>query len=143
MLTGLTRRPQAVPIPPPPPRTGIEGEVERASKEFYAAFEARDLERLGKVWVQDATVRCIQPNGVLLRGWIEVKRGFELIFDTDRPHKVELTQVSIEVGGSLALVSLVERVAMPQSARPRREHAATSIFRKVGDDWKLICLHVS
>lgn len=142
MLPGPARRPM-VPRVPDPPRTGIEGEVEKAMKEFYGAFEARDLDRLAKVWIQDASARCIQPNGVLHRGWPEVKRSFELIFDTDRPHHVEITQSFFAVVGEAAWVSLVERVAMPQSARPRREHAATQMWRKADGAWRLALYHVS
>ncbi|MFC1706468.1 nuclear transport factor 2 family protein, partial [Planctomycetota bacterium] len=111
------------------------------NKSFYRALESRDIGVIARIWANDGSVRCTQPNGVLLRGWEEVRRGFEQIFSSDRPHKIELTQVYAEESDSLAYVSLVERVAMPQASRPRREHSSTNVFRNEGGRWFMVNHH--
>jgi ketosteroid isomerase-like protein len=143
--------PPPVPTPQLPRETvrreaaGVKGErgsLLAANEEFYKALEARDMGRMAEVWANDGTVRCTHPNGVLLRGWEEVRRSFESIFSVDRPYKIELTQIYSEESDALGYVSLVERVDMPQTTRPRREHSATNIFRLEKGGWKLV-LHCS
>jgi ketosteroid isomerase-like protein len=142
------------PVPTPQlPRETVRREAPKAKEgrpalleangEFYAALAARDIGRMAKVWANDGTVRCAQPNGVLLRGWEEVRRGFEQIFSTDRPYKIELTQVYSEESEALGYVSLVEKVEMPQTSRPRREHPATNIFRLEKNAWKMVLHHAT
>ena len=80
---------------------------------------------------------------MLLRGWEEVRRNFESLFASDRPYKIELTQVYSEDADAIAYVSLVERVEMPQTVRPRREHVATNVFRLEKGQWKLVIHHAT
>ena len=142
--------------PPPVPTPEVpEKPVRRASavspkesvltvnEAFYRAVEDRDIGSIARIWANDDSVRCTQPNAVLLRGWEEVRRGFEQLFSADRPHRIELTQVYAEESDALAFVSLVEQVAMPQSSRPRREHVATNLFRNIGGQWRMIYHHVT
>jgi ketosteroid isomerase-like protein len=126
-----------------PKGKGERHTVLEANQGFYDALEARDIALMSKVWAQDGTVRCTQPNGVLLRGWEEVRRTFEQLFSADRPYKIELTQVYSEEADAIAYVSLVERVEMPQTTRPRREHVATNVFRLEKGVWKLVLHHTT
>ena len=120
---------------------GKRPSVVEANTEFYRALQERDIGHMARLWAHDGAVRCTHPNGVLLRGWEEVRNGFEQIFGVDRPSAVELTQMYAEQTGDLAFVSLIERVAMPQGSRPRSEHPATNIFRWDGDRWLVIAHH--
>ncbi|GIW72014.1 MAG: hypothetical protein KatS3mg102_1556 [Planctomycetota bacterium] len=133
-------------LPELPVRRGRGAErpsVLEANTEFYAALQERDIGRMSRAWAHDATVRCAQPNGVLLRGWEEVRNGFEQIFSVDRPCRVELTQIYAEQSEDLAHVSLVERVSMPQVSRPRTEHPATNVFRWQDGRWLVILHHAT
>lgn len=112
-----------------------------ANLEFYSALEDQDIGRMARTWGHDGGVRCTQPNGVLLRGWEEVRRGFEQMFSVDRPYRIELKQVYAEQDGRIAYVSMIERVAMPQLSRPRSVHAATNVFRWHDGQWRLILHH--
>ncbi len=126
-----------------PKTKGPKGSVTDANQAFYRALEDRDIGAIARIWFNDDSVRCTQPNGVLLRGWEEVRRGFEQLFSSDRPHRIELSQVYAEESDALAYVSLVEKVAMPQSSRPRREHSATNLYRNVRGQWLLTNHHVT
>jgi ketosteroid isomerase-like protein len=140
------------PVPTPQlPRETVKREIPKgergrpslveANEAFYRALETRDMGLMAEVWANDGTVRCTHPNGVLLRGWEEVRRSFEQIFSVDRPYRIELTQMYSEEADALAYVSLVEKVDMPQTTRPRREHSATNVFRREKGHWKLVCHH--
>jgi len=142
--------PVPTPVLPAQPvrREGTKGKGERqsildANLAFYQALEARDMSLMCKIWANDGTARCSQPNGVLLRGWEEVRRNFEQLFSSDRPYKIELTQVYSEESDAIAYVSLVERVEMPQTTRPRREHVATNVFRYEKGAWRLVIHHAT
>jgi hypothetical protein len=154
----MIRKPIDIPYSGPPPvptpeipdaairrsrGKGPKGSVLVSNEAFYRALGDRDMGAIARLWLNDDSVRCTQPNGVLLRGWEEVRRGFESLFSSDRPHRIELTQVYAEESDALAYVSLVEKVAMPQSSRPRREHTATNLFRNVDGEWLMVSHHVT
>jgi hypothetical protein len=105
--------------------------VLEANQGFYDAIEARDISLMTKVWAQDGTVRCTQPNGVLLRGWEEVRRTFEQLFSADRPYKIELTQLYKEMAGRSPGRS--ERDGYPQIWRKYFELFSQN--SKVGMEW--------
>src|SRR4030095_2410896 len=54
--------------------------VAEANEEFYAAFEALDMDRMEACWRHDDEVRCIHPAWDVMAGWPRVRRSWAVIF---------------------------------------------------------------
>jgi uncharacterized protein (TIGR02246 family) len=129
-------------------RTGVTPDataVAAANLSFYRALEARDLENMGQVWLQDDTASCVHPGWHRLDGWEEIERSWENIFSNSRPWTVTCEDVRIAVAGDLAWVTCVE-VIVPFGGDEEGDAArmqATNLFGRVDGRWRLIHHHAS
>jgi ketosteroid isomerase-like protein len=119
-------------------------EVAQANDNFYRAFESLDLEKMERVWASDSNIQCGHPGWRILRGWKPVMESWRRIFENTPAIRFMLTDVSIEVRGELAWVTLYENL---NSSLEGQNIAATvlttNIFRKAADGWRMIHHHGS
>lgn len=119
-------------------------DVSKANEAFYNAFESLDIKEMEKVWAHESYIQCVHPGWGLLRGWEHVLGSWRRIFENTEEIRFMLTEVRIEIQGSLALVTLYENI----TSRVGENVATgvvlvTNIFEKRPDGWFLIHHHGS
>ena len=124
--------------------TQDEKEVAKANESFYSAFESLNVQQMESVWAKDADIQCGHPGWRILRGWKPVMESWQRIFENTPQIRFMLTDLSIEVRGELAWVTLYENL---NSSLEGQNVAAmiltTNIFRKGADGWRMIHHHGS
>ena len=124
--------------------TPDEKEVAKANESFYSAFESLNVQQMESVWAKDADIQCGHPGWRILRGWKPVMESWQHIFENTPQIRFMLTDVSIEVRGEVAWVTLYENL---NSSLEGQNVAAmiltTNIFRKGPDGWRMIHHHGS
>ena len=85
-------------------------EVEAANAEFYAAFEALDLDRMAAVWADDDGIGCVHAGWPLLKGRAAVMRSWALIMANTSYIQFILTDVTVQQFGEQALVTCGENI---------------------------------
>jgi ketosteroid isomerase-like protein len=124
--------------------TQDEKDVAKANESFYSAFESLNVQQMESVWAKDAGIQCGHPGWRILRGWKPVMESWQRIFENTPQIRFMLTDVSIEVHGELAWVTLYENL---NSSLEGQNVAAmiltTNIFRKGPDGWRMIHHHGS
>lgn len=114
--------------------------IARANQGFYDAHEARDLAAMGTVWEHSDRASCTHPGWPILRGWPLVEESWRRIFSGAGRNQFILTNVSIDVHGDTGWVMLDENLV---DAGRTGTVAATNIFVRAGDEWKLVVHHGS
>ncbi|MBC6458861.1 nuclear transport factor 2 family protein [Actinomadura sp. HBU206391] len=87
--------------------------VDAANAEFYAAFEAVDLDRMSAVWADGPyaeSVSCVHPGWPLLRGRGEVLRSWALIMANTPFIQFVLTDLRTEIRDEYAVVTCSENI---------------------------------
>ena len=119
-------------------------EVTKANESFYHAFESLDIKKMESVWAKDAEIQCGHPGWRILRGWQPIMESWRRIFENTPAIRFMLTDVSVEVQGEFAWVTLYENL---NSSLEGQNVAATilttNIFRKGTDGWRMIHHHAS
>jgi ketosteroid isomerase-like protein len=118
--------------------------VAEVNESFYRAFESLDLKRMESVWATDQEIQCGHPGWRILRGWKPVMESWRQIFENTPQIRFMLTDLSVEVRGELAWVTLYENL---NSSLEGQSVAATilttNIFRRGADGWRMIHHHGS
>jgi ketosteroid isomerase-like protein len=118
--------------------------VEAANSEFYAAFEAVDLDRMHAVWDDDEDVTCVHPGWPLLRGRGRVMRSWALIFANTPYIQFFLTDVHVQVTDEIAVVTCCESILTSVGdSEGDATVVATNVFRLREDGWRLVVHHGS
>ena len=124
--------------------TQDEKEVAKANERFYNAFESLNIQEMESVWAKDAEIQCGHPGWRILRGWKPVMESWRRIFENTPQIRFMLTDLTVEVRGDLAWVTLYEDL---NSSVEGQDVAATilttNIFRKGPDGWRMIHHHGS
>jgi ketosteroid isomerase-like protein len=123
-----------------------EAAVAAANEEFYAAFEALDIERMEACWAHDDQVRCIHPGWDAMVGWPQVSRSWMAIFANSAYIQFFLTDVQVHVDDGLAVVTCAENVLSGGPADAEVQDAkvlATNVFRRSDEGWRLVLHHGS
>lgn len=115
-------------------------EVLAANQAFYDAHEQRDLGAMDDVWVHGDEVACIHPGWPILRGWDDVRRSWEGIFNGPGRNQFVITNVAVTLTDALAIVTLDENLL---DARAQGTVAATNVFRRDADGWRMTLHHGS
>ena len=122
--------------------------VTAANAEFYAAFEAGDVDRMEAVWDADDDVRCVHPGWPMVRGRSRVLRSWSVIMANTSYIQFFLTGIETHVDGDLAVVTCEENiltsVADPDGSLSESATViATNVFRRRADRWRLWVHHGS
>ncbi|MEU6039731.1 MULTISPECIES: nuclear transport factor 2 family protein [Actinomadura] len=126
-------------------------ELVEANAEFYAAFEAGDLDRMSAVWADGpyaSGVTCVHPGWTRLRGRDEVLRSWALIMANTEYIQFVLTDVEADVYGEQAVVTCKENILTAEEGAENGFLAAgsmiaTNVFVRVGGGWRLLVHHGS
>lgn len=126
----------------------VETAVTAANAEFYAAFEACDIDRMEAVWDTGDDVRCIHPGWPMLAGRSRVMRSWSVLMANTTYIQFFLTSVDVIAAGDLAVVTCEENIL---TGIDDAEHGlggsqrvvSTNVFRRRGDDWLLWVHHGS
>jgi len=124
--------------------TPDEQEIANANLAFYRAFESLDIKRMEAVWAKDSDIQCGHPGWRMLRGWGPIMESWRRIFENTPTMRFTLTDVKIEVRGTVAWVTLYENL---NSSIEGQDYSAavlaTNIFQKIADGWSMILHHGS
>jgi ketosteroid isomerase-like protein len=124
--------------------TPEQQEVAKANESFYRAFESLDIKRMESVWDRDDAIQCGHPGWRILRGWQSVMESWRCIFEDTPAIHFNLTDVSIEICGGLAWVTLYENLnSSVEGQNVAATILTTNIFRKGADGWRMIHHHGS
>lgn len=127
---------------PPDPRLDdpVVADVLAVSQAFYDAHERRDLTAMQEVWEHGERAVCIHPGWPILRGWPLVEASWRRIFAGPGRNQFILTNQAVAVAGDLAWVTLEENLV---DAGATGTVAATNVYARHGDGWKLVTHHGS
>ena len=125
--------------------------MSEANAEFYAAFEARDLDRMADVWERSDRATVTHPGWPTLHGWARVAASWEAIFANTPYIQFVLTDESVTVHGDAAWVTLDENILQatggPGTGADEElsgsRIATTNVFTRAGGDWRLVIHHGS
>ena len=119
--------------------------AEAANDEFYAAFEAADLDRMTQLWDDDwdAPVSCVHPGWPVIRGRQRVLRSWAVIMANTSYIQFVLTDVAVSVVGDLAVVTCDENILTSADAAEAGQVTATNVFRRRDGGWRLWVHHGS
>jgi ketosteroid isomerase-like protein len=124
--------------------TQDEKEVAKANERFYSAFESLSIEQMESVWAREAEVQCGHPGWRILRGWQPVMESWRRIFENTPQIRFMLTDVTIEIRGDLAWVTLYENLnSSVEGQNVAATILTTNIFRRSADGWRMIHHHGS
>lgn len=121
-----------------------EQEIAKANESFYRAFESLDVGEMEKVWAAGDNIQCGHPGWRMLRGWNAVMESWRAVFANTPQIRFNLADVSIEIRGALAWVTLYEN--MNSSVEGQNLSATiltTNIFEKSSGGWRMILHHGS
>lgn len=118
--------------------------VATANQSFYRAFETLDIKEMEKVWLRASHIKCVHPGWPLLCGWGPVMASWERIFENTFSMRFTLTDVRVEVSGSLGWVVLIEELESGGYDGPSQSQIlATNLFEKRDGQWFLVHHHAS
>ena len=114
-----------------------------AEAAFYEALEAGNLEAMLEVWADDEEIVCIHPGGPRLAGYDQVRESFAQIFASGQRLKVHVSNPVVLSGVMLAIHSVHENILVQGEPRPRAPVAATNVYLRTGNGWRMILHHGS
>jgi uncharacterized protein (TIGR02246 family) len=126
--------------------------IEELNAEFYAAFEAGDLDRMAQVWAEDkdagGTVVCVHPGGPMVRGRGAVLRSWALIMANTSYIQFVLTDVLTQISGDIAVLTCAENIITASDDEGAGfaaggNVATTNAFVRTGGGWRLWLHHGS
>jgi ketosteroid isomerase-like protein len=119
-------------------------QVIEANLKFYFALESLDIDLMDEVWATDASACCVHLGWNRLAGWENIRANWEHIFRNTTFMRVDVTEVAVEVHGSVAWVSCLESITTAVGDQMRRARAyATNVFLYDDDRWLLVVHHSS
>jgi len=127
--------------------------LEAVNGELYAAIEAADLDRMGRVWLDEPHAQdaiCVHPGWPPIQGRDQVLRSWAAIMANTSYIQFFLTDVEISVAGEVAVVTCAENILTAvgdaetgSSALSGGHVVATNVFRRTPDGWRLWVHHAS
>ncbi len=95
---------------------------------------------MSDAWEQSDRAVCVHPGWPILRGWPAVAQSWQQIFAGRGRNQFILTNIDVQLHNDLAWVTLDEN--MVDGSRTSTI-AATNVFVRQGDQWKMILHHGS
>jgi ketosteroid isomerase-like protein len=123
-------------------------DVLSANAEFYAAFERGDFDAMQGLWADDDGIVCVHPASTPIRGRRDVMRSWMVLMANAAYIQFFLTDVDGVVVGDVASVTCTENVlsaapGTPDGVFAGGSAAATNVFRRTDDGWRLWIHHAS
>ena len=119
-------------------------QVVEANLKFYFALESLDVDLMDEVWATDASAICVHPGWGRLAGWENIRSSWERIFKNTSFMRIDVSEVSVEVQGTIAWITCLESITTATGDQMRRAQVyATNIFTFEDDRWLLVLHHAS
>ena len=119
-------------------------EVLEVNSLFYKAFESLDIKQMETLWLAEDYVQCFHPGWGLLRGWNPVMTSWRRIFENTEQMQFVLTEVHVEVRGTVAVVTLYENLTTRVGPQAMSGVVlATNVFERRSERWFIIHHHGS
>ncbi len=123
-----------------------EGDVRRASEQFYAALNRMlngDAGPLADIWSHGATVSTMHPIGGRQVGWDEVRESWEQVAGLASGGRVTLGNQILNVGDDMAYEIGVERGSFTLGDQQVTdvENRVTNVYRREATGWKIVHHH--
>ena len=107
---------------------------------FYAAFMQCDLAAMERLWADDDVI-CVHPGWHALIGHAEVVRGWAQIFAGSELPDLQVNVISKSISDTLAVHVMEEYISTGENQSA--VVLATNVYRKYGDDWRMVQHHGS
>lgn len=118
--------------------------VEQVNEDFYRALSTRDIELMGKVWVQDSRAKCVHPGWTALNGWDAIRQSWESVFDPSDQLDIEVSNLAVEVNGDSAWVMCIQKLTyVNRYPAGVNMSLSTNIFIRSENGWKMVVHHAS
>ena len=114
-----------------------------AETAFYEALESGNLEAMMEVWAEDEEIVCVHPGGPRLAGYDKVRESWAQIFAPGQRIKIHLSNPVALSGMMLAIHSVHENFLVSGESRPRAPVAATNVYLRTGNGWRMLLHHGS
>ena len=116
---------------------------EEAEQAFYQAFEARDLEAMGRVWEDSDEVVCVHPMGERQHGRAAVLAGWKALFESGVRLNFTVRD-GLGYGAGDVTARVVHEDIHTDEEPPRLARmVATNVFRAGAGGWRLVAHHAS
>jgi len=130
------------------------GLVLQANSNFYRAFSNKDIDEMGRIWLNDRSCICIHPSFKPLSGIPSIMKTWKRMFESStgsfKRTWIDPCEIQLTVKATTAVVTCVEDVYTRRFVRGKRRKSelvnkltATNIFRKVGGRWYMTYHHSS
>lgn len=113
-----------------------------AEAAFYAAFEARDLDAMTRVWADDPAIACVHPLTVPLTG-AAVAVGWRSIFEAAGRFRIRFEVLARQDFGDTVVHIVKEHLTIGDESSPRPAILATNVYRRAADGWRMWLHHGS
>lgn len=115
-------------------------ECERA---FYEALETADADAAAGLWLEDADICCVHPNGPRLQGYAAVAGSWRAIL-ANGPLRIRASSKKTLETPTIALHNVVEEIVVQQGRSQKVVHViATNAYVKTPAGWKMVLHHAS
>jgi ketosteroid isomerase-like protein len=119
-------------------------EIHEANQRFYRAFESLDIKQMDQVWAQEDLVYCVHPGWDLRAGWPAVRDSWVQIFNYALSMRFAITAIKVNIEGDCAWVTCMEYITSMMDGSPQYSRVlATNIFKKQGEQWRMVHHHGS
>lgn len=110
------------------------------NRQYYEAFEARDLDAMSDLWDRSDRAVCTHPGWATLEGWGAVASSFFALFQNGAQLQFVLTRETVTVIGDAAWVSVDENLLGDQGGVTV---AALNLFVRCSGRWRVVGHHGS
>ena len=118
--------------------------VTAANEAFYRAFETLNVKEMEKVWLQADHIKCVHPSWPLLCGWDPIMSSWERIFTSAQSMRFSLSDVRLEVSGTLGWAVLIENLdTHGPDGVSRSQILTTNLFEQHDGQWLMVHHHAS
>jgi ketosteroid isomerase-like protein len=118
--------------------------VTAANEAFYRAFETLNIKEMEKVWLQASHIKCVHPGWSLLCGWGPIMASWERIFTNTQSMRFSLSDVRLEVSGTLGWAVLIENLdTRGPDGVSRSQILTTNLFEQSDGQWFMVHHHAS
>ena len=119
-------------------------EIERVNERFYEAICTANLSMMEELWVKTDEAKCVHPGWPIIFGWEEIRQSWETIFKSGGLADIEVSNVYIDINGSLAWLNCTERINYVVGDQVIVTMAqTTNIFELKEQRWHLVLHHAS
>ncbi len=90
--------------------------VRLANTRFYVALGQGDLAAMSSVWLHAGEAVCVHPGWPSIRGWAEIRKSWEAIFEHQGLLRVWPTEIRVRIVGDVAQVRCLENIDVTATA---------------------------